>query len=145
MDRLIETLELHTRITSGLSWILCFQGQGFRKKQSRHREVYHDVMTVTTMSSCMTSWRSPRRHHAWRHDGHHDVIMHDVMTVTTTSSCMTSWWSPRRHHAWRHDSHHDVIMHDVMTVTTTSSCMTSWRLPRRHHDIVQHLWSYLPE
>ena len=37
--------ELIARITSFLFWILRFRGQIFRKNQSRHRDVYRDVMT----------------------------------------------------------------------------------------------------
>ena len=37
--------ELIARITSFLNWILRFRGQIFRKNQSRHRDVYRDVMT----------------------------------------------------------------------------------------------------
>ena len=99
--------ELFARITWFLCWILCFRGQAFRKKQSRHRDVYRDVMT-----------------------GNHDVIM-TLFNISGTicsnyvvfvlnpmfpgssiskKAKPSSWRVP-----WRHDGtpwrHHDIVQH----------------------------------
>ena len=63
--------ELLARITWFLSWILCFRGQGFRKKWSRQCDVYRDVMMGWDVELCHDDVTMSR----------HDVTVHITLTA----------------------------------------------------------------